>query len=784
MDITNERTLRDLEYAKLKEHIKNCATSELGQKHIEKLQPTANREAIELELHRVEELKEALLEADLAPANICDLRPILRRARQTTALSPEEFLTVLRTLESARRLKERIYKLERFKTLEEIADRVYIFRELEENIRRVIDEDGEIRDNASSKLRQLSARKRILEERVQRKLKQYLSSPVYAGAIQDAVITRRSSRLVIPIKSSLRHEFDCIVHDSSDSGQTLYVEPTPVVEDNNEIRELEGQIRDEKHRLLRELTEKLKAESKPIEKTLKALGLFDSIYARARYAEAMHCSTPQLNTDGHIHLLAARHPLLDPATVVPIDLSFGDRHQGVVITGPNTGGKTVTLKTIGLLTLMIQSGIPIPASPDSSIAIFERIYSDIGDEQNIEQNLSTFSSHMSNIIEIFKHVNERSLVLIDELGAGTDPQEGAALGIALLKFLLASGAKMAITTHFSPLKHFAYKHPNLKTCSMDFDVKTLQPTYKILEGVGASNAFIIAQRLGLSENVIQDAKGFLTAGELQAEAMIRELQQELKQISEARAELTAQLKKTEETKSLYERKLAELTAEKEKALRGELRALEVLLKQARSQIERALYAARKDSREEKLREELKRLEAIGEDLKHAEQAVEGAEPSREPLALEELQVAAKVLVAGIDKVGTIREIVNAERIEVDVNGVRVWARLKDLRRAPDEKFKSLQFGKLASYSFSMSSSPKMELVVRGLTASEAIREVNLYLDKLLLCDIKRAYIIHGKGTGKLRREIRKHLSELPFVKRCYSPPANEGGDGVTVVELE
>jgi len=783
MEITNERTLRDLEYAKLKEKIKECAASELGQKHIEKLKPTANLEAIKLELQRVEELREALLEADLTPINICDLRPILRRARQTTALPAEDFLPVLRTLESARRLKERIYKLERFKRLEEIADRIYVFRELEENIRRVIDEDGEIRDNASAKLRQLSARRRILEERVQKKLKQYLSSPVYAGAIQDAVITRRSSRLVIPIKSSLRQEFDCIVHDSSDSGQTLYVEPTSVVEDNNEIRELEGQIRDEKHRLLKELTAKLNAESKQIEKTLKALGLLDSIYARARYANLMRCNMPKLNADGHINLIAARHPLLEQAIVVPIDLSFGDQHQGVVITGPNTGGKTVTLKTLGLLTLMIQSGIPIPASPDSSMAVFEKIYSDIGEEQNIEQNLSTFSSHMSNIIEILNHVDEHSLVLIDELGAGTDPQEGAALGIALLKSLLASGAKMAVTTHFSPLKHFAYKHPNLKTCSMDFDVKTLMPTYKILEGVGASNAFIIAQRLGLSENVLRDAKGFLTAGELQAEEMIRELQRERQQISEARAELAAKLQKTEETKSLYERKLAELAKEKEEALSEELRALEALLKQARSQIEASLHAARRGSQEEQLREELKRLGALEEDLKRAEQAFEGKEQSLEPLALEELKDR-KVLVAGIDKIGTVREIVSPERIEVDVNGVKVWARLKDLRRAPDEQFTSLQVGKSASYSVSMSSTPKMELVVRGLSASEAIREVDLYLDKLILSDIKRAYIIHGKGTGTLRREIRKHLAELPFVKRCYSPPANEGGDGVTVVELK
>jgi len=794
MEVANERTLRDLEYEKVKAAVAEFASSELGRRHIAALPPTAQLEIIEAELRRVEELKSVLLETDLAMGKLHDLYPILQQAQQTTALAGEDLLKILETLESGRHLKERIYQLEGYTKLQELAKGIFIFRELEELIRKTIDEKGQIKDNASPKLGELTRKEKELEERIRKALRAILQSSEYASIIQDTVITRRSGRFVIPIKTIKKHELDCVVQDSSDSGQTLYVEPASIVEDNNAIRELEGEIRDEKHRILKELTAKVKAESRHIESTLNVLSWLDSLYARAQYSIRMNCSTPQINTMGQVKLLRARHPLLPQDKVVPIDLSFGKDCQGVLITGPNTGGKTVSLKTIGLLTLMIQSGIPIPASPDSNMAIFTKVRSDIGEEQSIQQSLSTFSSHMRNIVHILREADENSLVLLDELGAGTDPQEGAALGIGVLRFLLESGAKMVVTTHFGALKRFAYKHPRLKTCSVDFDVVTLSPTYRIVEGVGASNAFIIAQRLGLSPEIIEKAKSFLSEGEVKAEDIIRELQRERKIIAEEREKLIAQLREAQQQRQEYDKMRAEIEKDREKALNEELKQLENLLKSARLTIERSLHAARQKTQEEALRGELKKILALEAELEVPKAHFKELETKRSeiiPLAPEELSVGKKVLIGHIEKVGTIREIMNQEQVVVEIEGLRVIAKPSDLHRPArikkDIKGKGPSYirpGLKASYSLSAGSSPKLELNVRGMTVSEAIREVDRYLDQVMLSDLKRAFIVHGKGTGTLRREIRKHLAELPQVKKYYSAPPSEGGDGVTIVELE
>ncbi|MCR4404292.1 MAG: endonuclease MutS2 [Candidatus Acetothermia bacterium] len=778
MEVANERTLRDLEYAKVKEIISGYATSPLGREWILRLEPSANPAVIRIRLERVEELRRLLEEQPFSLGPIHDLRPVLEEARQSTSLAPEEFLPILETLRTARLTRERLLRLTGFPRLAEIAQGIAVFRELEENIARTIDEQGQLKDGASSRLRELTDRRRAVEERVKTELEQLLQSPAYASMVQDTVVARRGGRLTVPIKAGAKHLLDWVVQDSSESGQTLYVEPPAVVEGNNELRELEGEIREERLRVLKELTARLKLEERKLLKTLRALGMLDALYAQARYGQELRCTSPRLNSHGRLSLLAARHPLLPQRTVVPIDLSFGASSQGVLITGPNTGGKTVTLKTVGLLTLLAQSGLQIPASPDSELAIFKRVRSDIGSEESIEQSLSTFSSHMRNIIEILREVDGETLVLLDELGAGTDPQEGAALGIAILRYLLLKGAKLAVTTHFSALKRFAYLNPRLKTCSVEFDVETLSPTFRLLEGVGASNALIVAERLGLSREIVEEAKRTIPEGEVRVEEIIRDLQQERSLIRAERQRLEEQLREAARLRAELEDRLRRAREEKESALSAELQQVEALLRETRRALEGALHQAREEAA---ARQALQETLALEQGLKAAAERLAAQETG--PIRFEELREGERVFLQGAEKVAVVRKIAGPERIELDLAGVRIWAKLADLRCPPEEPVKEAVRPRL-SYELHARPEVKLELSVHGLTVVEALSKVDRYLDQLLLAEMSRGYIIHGKGTGALRRAIREHLKELPFVKAFYPAPPREGGDGVTVVELE
>ncbi len=776
--ITNEKTFRDLEYGRLKEILKSFAVSEMGRELLAALRPSSDYAVIERELDRVEELRRAIIEANFLLGTIPDIRPLLQQARERTSLSGEEFLLISEVLGQVRHIRERLLEL---KELRELGERLNLFRELEENIYRVFDEEGEVRETASPRLRELSGRKRIIEERVQRRLQTMIQSSQLAGIIQDTLITRRSGRLVIPIKSNARHELDLVVHDSSDSGQTLYVEPTSVVEENNQIRELDGEIRDEKLRILRELTGRLQAESRQLEETLRVLAYLDLLYAKAQFALHARCQRPRLRTDGQTHLIAARHPLLDPATVVPIEVKFGEPFQGMVITGPNTGGKTVALKTVGLLTLMAQSGIPIPADANSHLTLFAKIFSDIGDEQSIQQNLSTFSAHLKNLLGILQEADSQTLVLIDELGAGTDPSEGAALGIAILENLIARGAKLLVTTHFSAIKHFAYQHPKLKTCSTEFDVETLSPTYRLVEGIGSSNAFVIAARLGLPKEIIATAQARLAEGQVRVEEIIAKLQQERSELLRERVSAAQRLQELEALQREYAVKISQLREQKEEALTDELRKLEQLLKESRLALEAAIHLAKENADAAQLREAFKRVQSLSPQLAEAGRRLHPGSAIEIPLA--ELREGKRVQLRGSQRLGRVRQIASAERIEIALDGgLRLWVKLEDLLQPAATKLSEPERRKIA-VDTTTTSAPQLELNVRGLTASEAIREVDLYLDKLLLAGLTHGQILHGKGTGVLRREIRRYLATLRHVKRFDSAPPHQGGDGVTIVEL-
>lgn len=786
-EIVNAKTLRDLEFERVKALVAGYAASPLGRVALSALTPVTQKEAIATELQSVAEMQRALEETAFALGELGDLEPILNRARQTLMLAAEDFLQTLKTLQGARQCQALLRQLPgEYPGLRALAEKIDTFTELEGAIRRTFDEHGELRDDASLRLRQLNQRRRQLEERVERTLRALLNAPQLATIIQEPVITRRSSRLVIPIKSALKGELECVVHDSSDSGQTLYVEPIAVVEENNEIRELDAQIRDEKLRILQDLTAHLKGEARRIHGTLGALARLDSLYGRARYALESNGHAPQINAEGRIRLVNARHPLLDPSRVVPIDFSLDAPQQGAVITGPNTGGKTVSLKTVGLLTLMTQAGIPIPAEPTSEISLFEQIRSDIGDEQSITQSLSTFSAHLRNLVGILAEVNPRTLVLVDELGAGTDPQEGAALGIAILRRLLRSGAKLIITTHFGALKHYAYQHDELKAYSVDFDVGTLSPTYRLLPGVGASNAFVIAERLGLAPEVITDAHHFIAEGAVRAEDIIRELQEEHRALAEERAGLRAAVEAADFTRQAYEERQRRIEVEQREALSEDLCALFDELKSARRELEELLHRARAMPQPEPLQSELHNLVQTTQRVEAEQVKLEraSAEDDGVPLTLDALQAGLRVRLKPLNAVGLVRQVLDEGRVEVEIAGLRVRAPLADLRTAPAvEALEPEHHRLLPQFIKSDNPPPPLELHVRGLTVSEALLLVERYLDQLLLSDRAQGVIVHGKGSGILRREVRRWLAQHPEVKHFASAPADRGGEGVTIFEL-
>ncbi|MCK4392271.1 endonuclease MutS2, partial [Candidatus Bipolaricaulota bacterium] len=459
--------------------------------------------------------------------------------------------------------------------LRRFAERLSEASELAKRITRTIDEAGEIRDDASPTLKQLMGKRRTLEERIEKKLHALIERN--PELISEAVVTRRTGRLVIPIKSGATGAMEFVVHDRSATGQTLYAEPTSLVAENNAVVGIESEIRKERLHILRELTDAFKQAEPAFLRDRMILAHLDSLFARATYAAAHHCSFPHLS--GVIVLRDARHPLLPEKRVVPISLSLGGHTRMTVITGPNTGGKTVTLKTIGLLTLMTQSVIPIPASPDSELAIAAKVRSDIGDEQSIEQNLSTFSSHMGNIVSILKEADADSLILLDELGAGTDPQEGAALGLAILEDLLSSEALVAASTHLTPLKYFAIRHPTVKTASVEFDVETLSPTFRVVEGIpGRSNAFVIARGLGLSAPLVKRARSFLSEGEINAEDIIEELQRERQTMINYRRKAQQELSEAKKLEESYQERLAAFESAKEEELSSRLKELEAFLR--------------------------------------------------------------------------------------------------------------------------------------------------------------------------------------------------------------
>ncbi len=673
---------------------------------------------------------------------------------------------------------------------------------LEESISSAIISEDEMADKASPLLGDIRRKIRIQEAKARELLEKYARSQSYSKYLQENIITMRNGRYVVPVKSEHRGEIPGLVHDSSASGATVFVEPMPVVEANNEIKVLKSQERDEMDRILAELSAYAGDFSESIVSSYDCAVELNLIFAKANFAYNLKASPAILNDKGIIDIRRARHPLIDPKTVVPVDIKLGKDFDTLVITGPNTGGKTVSIKTIGLLTLMSMCGLFIPAGDQSHISVFDHVFADIGDEQSIEQSLSTFSGHMKNIVEIIDQADEKSLILIDELGAGTDPVEGAALAMAILEDLRSKGAKIAATTHYAELKAYALQTPGVENGACEFDVASLRPTYRLLIGVpGRSNAFAISERLGMPAEIVERAGQLVSSENLRFEDVVDKLELSRKEMDEERElakELTAKAQEA----------LREAQAQKEEALKLREKELQDAKSQAAKlteQAKREAYALLQEL--EKLKKEADKTKDAAELARRAratvKRSVEAIDSASDPIVapIQEdddyvlprpLRVGDNVLIAALakeatvlslpDKNGNVELMAGSAKMRVKSEGLRLLDKDKNKSAASASKYRQTPPNSGGESRLNMAAQTRLDL--RGLTVDECLIELDRFIDTSLRTGLSDFTIVHGKGTGALRQAVRQYLNSSPFVKSHRLGVFGEGEDGVTIVTLK
>ncbi|MFD2705244.1 endonuclease MutS2 [Salibacterium lacus] len=782
----NERVRRVLEYDKMKEQLKNHVASTLGRKKVEALEPFTELDKAEEELNRTEEGAKVLRLRGQAPlGGITDIRAHLKRAEIGGTLNAGELLETADTIYGGRHIKKFIETMVEeeieLPLLSELAGPIAPLSDLEREIKQSIDDHGEVLDAATPALRSIRQRIRGLEADIRSKLEQMTRSS-QQKKLSDAIVTIRNDRYVVPVKQEYRSSFGGIVHDQSSSGATLFIEPQSVVTMNNQLNEARVQERQEIERILKELSERVQGAVDQLLENLDYLAELDFLFTKAYYAYQLKASRPRLNGSRRLRFKEAKHPLLDGDEVVPIDVELGTTFSSLVITGPNTGGKTVTLKTVGLLTLMAQSGLYLPVEEESEAAVFSNVYADIGDEQSIEQSLSTFSSHMTNIVEILDHVDEKSLVLFDEIGAGTDPTEGAALAVSILDYVYASGARLVATTHFSELKGYAYNREGVMNASVEFDVETLSPTYRLLIGIpGRSNAFAISRRLGLGESIIEAAESEVHEDTRQVENMITSLE-EKKQAAEE--ELDEARKTREEAEQLHrelEQKLQEMDRKKQDVISSAENKAQKELEKAREQADdiikdlRELQKEGHQVKEHELIDARKRMEQAAPDLSKRQQIKKQADSERT------FHPGDEVKVLSFNQQGQVLEKKGDKEYQVQLGIMKVNVKADDMEKVKQEPVRQPS---RPVTNVSADNAVKPELDLRGVRYEDAMQKVEKYLDEAVLAGYPQVHIIHGKGTGALRKGVKELLNKHPSVAETRDGGMNEGGIGNTVARLK
>ena len=783
----NERNLRVLEYPKILERMANLTVTPMGRERALQLTPSGDASIVNRRQAETEEAGTVLAYNGSNPiAYFTDVREFLKLAKIGSTLSAKALLQVGDAMKASRQVRSALVTdREDTPILRQIGSLLYTNRRLEEDIFDAILSEDEISDHASGELADIRRHIRILNDRIRDKLNSLIHGSAAQKYLMDAIITMRNGRYVVPVKAECRGSVPGIVHDQSGTGSTLFIEPMAVVEAGNELKQWALKEKAEIERILAAFSQEIAPDADLIADSLTSLAEIDMIFARAALGRSMRAVPPKLNTEGRINLIRARHPLIDPEKVVPSNLWLGTDFITLVITGPNTGGKTVTLKTAGLLCLMAQSGMQIPAAYGSELSIFDEVFADIGDEQSIEQSLSTFSSHMTNIVRILDQVTPNSLVLFDELGAGTDPTEGAALAMAILTHLLSMGVRTMATTHYSELKVFALSTKGVENASVEFNVETLRPTYRLSIGVpGKSNAFEISRKLGLPEKLIDSAKQQLTHDQVRFEDVIANAEYH-RQIAEKERKLAEEAHiETQRLRDEAEKLRSDIAAKRDQDIRKAKDEARRILQRAQRESEQIIADLKKksagDLKEHELHAMRTKLQQSIDD--NAEKIVprvpnEGETPT-------EVRIGDTVELTNLGAKATILSLPDSKgECTVQAGALKLKAKLSQMRIVapdkPDPKKKK------TGNRVVISARPvETECDVRGMNLEEALLAVDLFLDGAVLNRLKQVSIIHGKGTGILRAGIHKHLKTHSAVKEFRLGRYGEGEDGVTIVTMK
>ena len=776
-----------LEYNKILDIISNYCKTYIGKQYIAELRPSTNKNDVQNMLNETSQ-GVILIQRNSTPplGEIADITIYLKTLDSCGVLSIKALLEMQNILQMSFDLKDYFNKdyinpID-FENLRQYFDNLYINPSIVSTFSKSIIDEDTIADSASNKLQDIRKRKRRIEQDIRSKLNTILHSSTYSKFIRENIVTIRNGRFVIPVKEEYRSSIKGFIHDVSSSGSTVFVEPIAVFDLNNEISNLIIEENLEIERILQNLSGLLYPYTKELQQNVEIIGKLDFIFAKAHYSLDLHCSTPIINDEKYIDLKNARHPLIDQSVVVPSSIVLGKDFSCLVITGPNTGGKTVTLKTIGLLTAMACSGLNIPADESSSIFVFDNIFADIGDEQSISESLSTFSSHMSNIVNITNCATSNSLILLDELGSGTDPLEGANLAISILQYFVELGAIIVSTSHYQELKKYALVTPNFKNASVEFDIENLKPTYRLLIGIpGKSNAFAISRKLGLSEDIISRASSMIDKDSVNLEDLLKSIYDNKSQVEDEKAKISASLKEIEELKkSLKHQNSDVLNKEKELIANAKLEAKQILIdaKETANSIIKDINSASSASQANKLRNKLNEtIYSIKTDSSNIEVS--------HPISKDQIKPGLTVFVTNLNSNGVILSNVSKNNtVQIQVGAMKMNVDIKFLQ---EEKSSSKQ--KNLSYvstnkSMSKSQSVSPELNILGLTVDEAIPIIDKYLDDCFIAKLSPVRIVHGKGTGALRNGVHKFLKSNKLVDSFRLGTFGEGEMGVTVVNLK
>ena len=783
-----------LEYKKILERLQNKAGSILGKELAGGLQPSNDPEEVR---ERLRETAEAVMVSSMANpplGGIRDIRELMKKIGIGGVIEPSEIMDVLTTMYAMRAVKRFFKELElETPILKSWARSLEILGELERNLENTVDEHGNLRDDASVELKRIRREVKSSQARIKDHLSNILHSTEYQKYFQDAIVTMRGDRYVVPIKQEYRQYFPGIVHDQSASGSTVFVEPMAVVNLNNDIKQLVAAEKHEVERILRDISNQLRRKDDILMENCDILAFIDFTFAKAGLAREMKAVEPILSEEGTTSLLSARHPLIDSDKVVPIDINIGGDYNMLLVTGPNTGGKTVSMKTLGLLVLMAQAGLFLPVENGSSIRVYNNVYADIGDEQSIEQSLSTFSAHMTHLVEILGKVEPDDLLLLDELGAGTDPEEGAALAMAILEQLLNIKAAVMATTHYSELKTFAFSRQGIENACVEFDVNTLRPTYRLLTGIpGASNAFAISRRLGLSEALVIRAKQLIQADHAQFEQVINQLEKEKMMYEQMNADIEAKLQRAQKMEAKAEAMRTELSQRKADIIRRAKDEGSALVRRARRESEEIIKQLKEQFNDMGIQKRQQAIQdarnKLNEEAGRVRPGIVSAKAFRKPIDLKTIEVGDTIYVTKLDQKGTVLGI-HGKELEIQLGAMKTTMKASACKFV--EKGKKEQptasAGKKAKGGGSFIAKTQeahRDIDIRGMMVDEAEVVLGKFIDDSMMAGLSQVLVIHGKGTGALRKGVHEYLKHHPNVAQFNFADMSEGGTGATLVTLK